>query len=449
MKKALALILALLMVFSLFACGGGKDNGGKVDGNKPSGNTDGNTGGDKDNSGDDTPKVEGATPNRNEDGSIKLDKVAHYDRNYDYTQNEKFKVTYIAQDASALYQMSADAYEHWAPYFNCEWMGFKSSAGDADMYMTLLQTDLDQGVQGFILDPDNTIFPTVVQLLEEYPDAQWMSQMSPPRDGVVTDGGPIGGTMVHPYVGFDNFDAGAQQAYYLGRWKEENLADVSWDDIGVACFTFSVSPPLAEREVGAKAAFEEIGANMDNYFCMDAVSGGLTLQGGIDTATPVFSTNDYKYWLVVGLIDDLAQGAATVLDQIGLTDNSCVVAFGGAGWIKQTDAGQKDAFRAALFTANNLYSEPILGAVYAFLMGWATPDTIWPSWVKENDHGGDDHTYSSLLLPTCWLEPDTYQEYLEWTDWYANANAYDYDIEIKGDEFSAFIDVPSEGYIKN
>ena len=82
-------------------------------------------------------------------------------------------------------------------------------------------------------------------------------------------------------------------------------------------------------------------------------------------------------------------------------------------------------------------------------MGWATPDTIWPSWVKEGDHGGDDHTYSSLLLPTCWLEPDTYQEYLEWTDWYANANAYNYDVEITGDEYSAFIDVPEEGYIKN
>lgn len=444
MKKALALLLALLMVLSLVACGG---NGGdtKEPDSTPSGDT---TPAGDDNTGDETPTVTEATPNMNEDGTPNLDRIAYYDRNYDYTQNEKFKVMYLAASSSFLYQMGADAYAHWAPLFNCEWCDFVSSEGDSDLYMTQLQQNIDSGVQGFILDPDNTIFPAVAELLTNYPEIQWMSQMSPPRDGETGDGLPVGGNMIHPYIGFDNYDAGAQQVYYLDEWRKANIPDASWDEIGLACFTYSVSPPLAEREVGARETFEKVGGNMDNYTAVDCVSGGLTQQSGIDTFTPVVTNNpNLKYWLIVGLIDDFAQGAAVVVDQAGLTDNSCITAFGGAGWIAQTDAGQQNAFRAALFTANNLYSEPILGCVYAFLMGWATPDTIFPSWLKENDHGAEGHTYASVLLPTCWLEADTYQQYLEWSDWYAKADAYKYDVEIKGDEYSPFVEVPSEGYI--
>ena len=80
-------------------------------------------------------------------------------------------------------------------------------------------------------------------------------------------------------------------------------------------------------------------------------------------------------------------------------------------------------------------------------MGWATPDTIWPSWVKENDHGADGHTYSQVLVPTFWLEPDTYQAYLEWTDWYAGADAYDYDVTFTEDQFTALAERPAEGYM--
>jgi hypothetical protein len=147
----------------------------------------------------------------------------------------------------------------------------------------------------------------------------------------------------------------------------------------------------------------------------------------------------------MGLIDDLAQAAAAVIDQQGLTDNSCVVTFGGSGLQMQWDQGQFDSFRYALFTAQNLYAEPIIGAVYAYLNGWATPDTIWPSWVKYDDHGGEGRSLPQLRLPTVWLEPDTYKHYLEWTDMYAKADAYPYSQEgINIDDFTPFIEVPAD-----
>jgi hypothetical protein len=79
-------------------------------------------------------------------------------------------------------------------------------------------------------------------------------------------------------------------------------------------------------------------------------------------------------------------------------------------------------------------------------MGWATPETIWPSWVKWDDHGGDGHSYPQLRLPTCWLEPEDYKHYLEWSDWYAKADAYHYESEVtvSPDDYSPFIPVPAD-----
>ena len=387
-------------------------------------------------------------PNANKDGTVNLDTIAHYDVNYDYSQNERYKVTYIAQDGGPLYQMSAVAYEHWAPLFNMDWFGFQNAGGDADMYMTLLQNSLDQGVRAFILDPDTTIVPTVKALMDQYPNAAWLTQMAAPRDGTSGPGIPIGGNMVNNYIGFDNYDAGIQVTQKILDWKKENLSNVPWDDIAMLCMQFSTSPPLEERVIGTRDLWNQTTGLPGNFFTADASTFGINFQGGLDAVGPVITTNtDYKYWLVNGLIDDFAMAASAVIDQQGLTDNSCVACFGGSGWISQMDAGQHDSFRYALFTAQNLYAEPIIGGVYSFLEGWATPENIWPSWVKWDDKGGDGHTFSNLRLPTVWLTPDTYKHYLAWTDMYAGANAFpNYPRDgIALDAYSPFVsEVPAD-----
>jgi ABC-type sugar transport system substrate-binding protein len=451
MKKAIALFLALSMVFAIVACGDSNKPSESASTPTESGSEPADTGAPADPGSEaDAPPADAGKPypNANADGSINLDTIAHYDNDYDYTQNTKFKVAYLAQDGGPLYQQSAAAYEHWAPIFNCEWAGFLSSNGDADMFMTNLQNLIDQGVKGFIVDPDATIFPAVIQMIENSDGVAWMSQMAPPRDGEEGDNTPIGGNLTNPYVGFDNFDAGAQQVYKLVEWKNENLPDVPWDQIGCVSMEFSTSPPLHERVIGAERAWRaETGTGDNNFFVADCVSGGINLQSGIDAIGPVISTHsEFKNWLIVGLIDDWALAAASVIDSQGLTDGSCVVTFGGSGLQMQWDAGQQDSFRYALFTAQNLYAEPILGAVYAYLNGWATPDSIWPSWVKWDDHGTGDHTYSQLRLPTVWLTYDNYKHYLEWTDMYAHAEAYPYSQDGIGlDAYSPFVDeVPAD-----
>ena len=458
MKKILAISLALVLVLGLAACGSSGSSSTSSAAPAPAAAAS-SAAAEKSEAAAPASSGESAAPAAvdgskpypkcNEDGSINYDKIAHYDPEYDYTQNEKFKVAYIAESGTALYQQSAEAYEHWAPLFNMEWAGFLSADGDVDMFLTDLQTMIDQGVRGFMLDPDSTTFPAVLSVLEQNKDKglAWMSQMSPPRDGETGDGVPLGGNMINNYVGFDNVESGRQVTRRLIQWKEETIPDVDWKEVGFLMMEFSVAAALMERHTGSLEVYLEAGGLEENYFLCDCVSTGLTMQGGMDAAGPIVSSHpEIKYWLVNGLIDDFAQGAAAILDQQGLTDTSAICVFGGSALVQQWDSGQQDAFRFAVFTAQSLYGEPIIGAVYAFLNGWVTPDEIWPSWVKGSDHGTDGHTYSQLLLPTESLEYDSYKHYLEWTDMYTHADIYDYPQDgISLDDFTPFVPVP-DGY---
>jgi len=429
MKKTLALILALVMVFSLCACG---DSGSstKTDSGKST----------------DTGKTSdtGSYPHATADGQIDLDKIAHYDETYDYASGPKYKVCYIASSGTVLYEQSAAAMEHWAPLYNMEWMGFQSANGDNDMFMTLLQTMIDQGCNGFILDPDSTIFPTVKKLMDQYPELYWCSLMSPARDAATGDDLPVGGNMINNYAGFDNVDAGYQVASRPIQWLKENYPNAKASEVGFLMLDYSVSPALHERSIGSLNAFTEAGFSEANFFTADCVSTGLTNQGALDVAGPLVASHpEIKYWLCNGLIDDMAQAAASIFDQQGLTDTSAICVFGGSALIQQWDAGQQDSFRFAIYCAQTLMVEPLMGALYAYLNGWATPDSIWPSWVKYNDHGGEGHTYSNLRLPVESLEYDTYKHYLEWTDLYTHADIFDYEVEnLSLDDFTPFCEVP-------
>ena len=396
------------------------------------------------------PEEERSTyPNANPDGSINLDKVAHFDPNYDYSQNPAWKFSYISQASGPLNATAATAFEHWAPFFNMDWHGYISCNGESDLFMTQLQSLIDQGVKAIVIDPDNTIMQACANLLNKYPDVAWMSRMSPSRDGL--EGTPyIGGNLINNYVGFDNFDAGVRQTRKLFEWLDENFPDAAKEDVGLIVLALSTSPPLQERVIGAEQTWLEWGGSPDKFFIADTVSTGMNLQGGIDATGPIVSMNSkIKHWLIVGNTDDMAQGASVIITQQGLIDTSCVVTFGGSSLLTQWDGGQYDAFRYGLFAGPLMYSEPLTGAVCAYLNGWATPDSLWPSWVKWDDQGIDGHTYSQFRLPASWIDADNYKHFLGWTDVYSNANQYpnypkDY---ISRDDFSAFIPIP-ENYAK-
>ena len=455
MKKILALVLALAMVFALVACGGGGNTPAPAESNSPAQESTAPASNSPAPSSSTAPvnpsaEVEVDTakpyPHANADGTPDLDKIAHFDYEYDYTQNPQYRVAYVASSSYFLYQAAADAIEAWCPSFNLIWDGFYfNNDGDANSYMTVLQQVLDSGVELLILDPDNTIFPSVKQLIDQYPGVKWMPMMSQARDGSEEAGAPIGGWMVHPFVGFNGADVGRALVDKCWSWLQENYPDADPAKIGMISFDFSTSPALHERTVAAEEHWKEVaGAAADHFWICDTVSAGLNYEGAKSIFPgEVSKHSEIEYWLICGIIDDWGLAAADTLDEIGLTDTSVCVTFGGTGYIQQWDSGIHTAARFALFTAQTLYDEPILGAVYAFKNGWCTEEEIWPNWRNPADCGKNGE-YSSLLLPTEWLSEDDYIPYLKWTDMYASVSTYAYlkgydDVNVTIDDFSSFV----------
>ena len=448
MKKVLAIILALCLVVTLVAaCGDKNDTGTSGGGGTDAGSSSG--GGDSG----------GASS-----GAAWPKEVGFYDPSYDYSQHPKFKIAYLIPTAgSFLYDEMDKAFASWAPRMNMDYKGmFASSDGSTEAFLSLIQTHCDQGFNGLLLDGIADQMNPALDMAREAGVVLW-SVMGMCRDYVdnyMYEDVYLDGPLQWPFIGFDNYYAGYSMMNKLIEWKNQAWPDVPWDKVGVICVGFSGFGQLYERVKGSKLAWIKanptFGAyspdpydNPKNFWLADmSASGAFDQATATQLVTQVLTTpNDIEVWLLPTAMDDMSMGAANAVDLLGLTDVSCSACFGGSALPVQWDQGVDNAWRYAEFLAQTLYAEPIICALWSMMAGEVTEQTLWPQWVKQWDKGdifeysgeidpvyganilklGDDgkpivkqtNNFAQALLPTAWLEKDTYAQYLAWTDLYA------------------------------
>lgn len=427
MKKVLAIILVLLIALSLFACN--KESAA------PPSEAPSDTSAAPPPASSNTPATPSEGPTVNPEGG----EIGMYDPNYDYNANPKYKVQYVVLATQGLYEAFSDAFAHWASVMNLEYLGMQEYGGDKDAYLSNLPT-LARAADGLLVDPDSQMYTRVAEILNEE-GCPWMGCMAAPRD-YEAEGMPL----IHPFVGFDNYQVGTIFPPKLLEYKDKLWPDVPIEDFGFITVDFSVAFPLKQREMGAYDTLKQIAPDMlDRYWVADTSINTFD----VDTSSQVVSTilaqqPDIEYWLVFAEVDDMAKGAAAALDTMGYTDNSVVMTFGGTGLQIQWDEGRQDAWRAACYLPQTIYAEPIIGALYAFMNGDATPDDIWPDWVNVNDCGGEGKSYASRLLPFYWIEYDNYKAMIKWSDIYAGSDYFpDYPAEgLTRDSYSSQVVIP-------
>jgi len=433
MKKFLAILLALVMVLGMVACGGGSDDadtGAADTGSESTGSEDaGST--DEGYTGAGIGEVEGEI--HNEYGLEGM-----YDPDKDYNANPTYKVCYYVLATGVLYEAMGEAIAHWCSIANMEYGGLIDYAGDKDAYLSNLVT-IAQEYDGVVLDPDAEQYNRCAEILNEA-GTPWMGVMAEARD-YSAEGAPL----LHPYVGFDNYEVGVIDAQYLIEYYQREWPDVDPSEIAWACVDFSLSPPLATRQVGF---YDTLIAHdptiADRYFIADTAggTGNFDLDNSASLMAAVVSANpQYEYWCVFGETDTQAQGAAVCFDNAGLTDTAAVVTFGGTGLQQQWDSGMQDSWVAACYLPQTIYCEPILFALYSFMEGTNTPEEIWNDWEPINE----DTTYAMRGLPAFWIEYETYKHMIKWSDIYAGSNYFaDYPDTFNGqpitrDDFSAVV----------
>ena len=440
MKKIIALVLCLLLVFSLVACGSGSSDSGKTDDSTKPADTSA-----------DTEKKDDAAPADNNGDGKKADSsssafgddsqeeivnevdVGLYNPDYDYFANPKYKVTYYILSTGVLYEEQGKGIEHWCKVCNCEYGGLVAAGGDKDAYLSNLTT-LAQANDGLILDPDAEQMGRIKEILDEA-KTPWMNIMGDPRDYSQD------GKMVHPYVGFRQIQVGRMMGPQLLSIKEEKWPDVPIDQFGFICVDMTISPVLHERCEGFRQSLEEVDPSfLDRFYIADCSIASFD----VDTSNTVVSAilaehPEIEYWLIFGEIDDMCMGAAAALENVGLEDQGACVTFGGTALQNQWDSGVTSAWVAACYLPPVIYNEPIFGALYLFMQGEMTPEEIWPEWKDEAEP-----EYAKRMLPAFWIYQENYQHMIEWADVYAGSDFYPYDSTgITRNDFTTHVDVPA------
>jgi len=434
MKKIIALVLCLLLVFSLVACGATSSD--KEDtSSAPAASTEKTD----DSAAASSGRADSSSSAFGDDSQEEIVNTVEeglYNPDYDYNANPTYKMCYYVLATSGLYEEQGKGFAHWCSVMNMEYGGLIAMAGDKDAYLSNLTT-LAQEYDGLVIDPDAEQYGRCAEILNEL-GTPWMGLMSIARD-YAKDGAP----MVHPYVGFVQKDVGAMMAPQLLAIKEDMWPDVSIDEFGFICVDFTVSPVLHEREQGFHDALEAIDPAYvaeDRYFIADCSINTFDVDTSNQVVSAVLAEHpEIEYWLVFGEIDDMCMGAAAAFDNVGLTDNAACVTFGGTNLQQQWDAGTTSAWVAACYLPPIIYNEPIIGALYMFMNGDTTPEEIWAEWKDDAEP-----TYAKRMLPAYWIYQDNYQHMIEWADVYAGSDFYPYDSTgITRNDFSTHVDVPA------
>jgi ABC-type sugar transport system substrate-binding protein len=419
MKKTIGVVLAIALILTLAACSKGTaGTGGAV---SPSAAASAEASAAASPSAVASPSTAAAPSTA---GTQEKTEVGFFDKNTDYSKNPRYKVVYMVQGVNVLNQGFSDAFKLWADRTNCEYT-FWSANNDSDLFVTTILTLKDQGISGVILDPDSTINERVIEVANEA-QLPYMAGMSALRD--------TSGKLVGPFVGFDFPMFGTLMAEWLIDYAKKtwNLTDFS--KVAFVGVTMSTIPQLNDRVPAEKDVWLKNFPDLEkNFMIADCViTGKLDADTTYNLISPMMAKNaQYDYWLIAGSQDDWCDGAARAAESMGKADKSVVITMGGTGLIAHWDANEDSCWKAAIFTAQPVYSEPIFMALYAFMNGDATPESIWPEWV---DHSKGEK-YASMLMTSYTLTKDNYKEYMEWVDKYTGANLSPYDKEYKDTDF--------------
>jgi flagellar basal body-associated protein FliL len=166
----------------------------------------------------------------------------YYDADMNYASSPRYNVVYMMYYSGAIYDLYSQAYGDWAERMNCEYSSF-SANDDSNVFLSTLQTYIDQGTNGFIFETDMSIYPRVIEIANEA-GVSWMPSTAKPMDDY--------GALAHPYVGLDNERVGADMALWAINYAGKTWPEAADSEIGMISMDFSAAEEIHKRTTGAQ-----------------------------------------------------------------------------------------------------------------------------------------------------------------------------------------------------
>ncbi len=238
---------------------------------------------------------------------------------------------------------------------------------DGARYIEMIDNAITQGVDGVLTcPPDQNLSQAVVNKLEAagIPVIACDDALQTPD-----------GTRLAPWVGIDGYNIGKS----VGEWAveyitENNLADDP--EFGIMLMTADTVSSVVPRTEGQYDVIDAAFPQIDDSGRIFRADHDTTAADGNTAAAAVITGNpQITKWLVLGVSDDGAQGAARALESVGLAANSMCVGLGGY-FAPEEFAKETSPFKAcAYFSAKDVGGTAARYMVDYLLNGTPIPES--------------------------------------------------------------------------
>lgn len=387
MKKAIPVLLAIVMVFTLFACSA--SNSGTSSSPSPSASP--------------TPvapasETPAASPSEAVDPSVNADATGFFDSGVDPKSRDTYQIVWAYTYSLMLFEKMGQVFKEYEDRLNVE-VTSMTAENDMDKYLINIETYAEQGADGFLIVLDPATKFRIIEVLNET-GLPFIALFNSARNEA--------GNSLVPTVGTDQKNAGATTMQWLADNYKTYWGDIDTSKLALMAFTLSVSPDLNDRAVITEEVFKELfPKNTDLVFRADAVTGtGAASDIAYNMASTTFAGQpDVEYWFVTCTLEMYGQGVARAVEALGMEDRVLIVDIGSDILCSEWDTGYDGSWKSCLGMSNYLYAAPAICGLVSILDGKSTPESLWPSFKKPGDVAAFYTTTYEML------KKDTYKDY--------------------------------------
>ncbi|SHI20295.1 DNA-binding transcriptional regulator, LacI/PurR family [Sporobacter termitidis DSM 10068] len=386
MKKAISVLLALLVIFSLFACSGqGSGSSASASPSTPAASPSPSAG-----------AASSPSAPATSDVSANADKLGFFSDGVDPHSRKTYNLVFAYPYTLLLFQKMADAINQFSDKLNFNKLTTSTGESDMDLFIQNLETLNGQDVDGYIVIIDPSTKERIKEVLDEF-GVPYIGLFNSVRDN--------NGSEIVPCIGLNQEEAGATTVQWLFDNYKTYWGDVDMSKIGLLNFTFSVSSDLNDRAIGAEAKYKELVKN-ENVYTVDGVVGDKSAQTGYNLASATFAGHpEIQYWFVASCLETYAQGAARAADTLSLNKNTLITDVGSDVLTTEWDTNYEGCWVSCLAISNYLYAAPTICGLIAMIDGKATPETLWSGLKLPTDKTAFYATANEMITK------DTYKDY--------------------------------------
>jgi ABC-type sugar transport system substrate-binding protein len=365
MKKAISILIAALMIFTLFACSG---QGAATSPSAPPSSAPSSAP-----SASASPAASASqapSPSADADISTNANKIGFFSDGVDPASRKTYNVVWSYMRPMALFQNINNVLTEMEPKLNFKTTAYCANS-DIDALIQNIQVYADQKVDGFLIVIDPTAKVRIKEVLDET-KIPYIAMLNSVRDD--------SGSAIVPCVGLEGKEAGAKTLQWLYDNYKTYWGEIDTSKIGLLDFNFSPNVDFNDRHDGALAKFKELLPNNTNIFDADGVSGKLDEQTGYDLASTILAAHpEVEYWFVPACIELYSQGAARAVEALNMDKKVLITDVGSDVLPAEWDGGYEGSWVSCLGISDYQYTIPGICGLIALMDGKATPETLWSS----------------------------------------------------------------------